>query len=73
MKGWDLTAGAAKLELAVQSLQATTDLLEESWNDEAFQRFRDTHLTPMEPKVKLVLDAVRRLSELLANAQRDCE
>ena len=72
MKTWDLAAGAGKLELGLKSLQIAADDIGQSWDDDAYRRFVDSYLTPLEPRVRTLLDAVRRLAEVLANAERQC-
>lgn len=72
MRNWDLTSGAAKLELAMQSLQTARAEARQYWNDEAHDKFQETYLAPMEPKLRNLLDAVHRLAEVLANAERQC-
>jgi|WetSurMetagenome_2_1015567.scaffolds.fasta_scaffold967177_2 hypothetical protein len=72
MKTWDLTAGAGKLELAMDSLRAAGAEVEQSWDDEAFRKFQETYITPLEPKVQNFLDALQRLNEVLTDAERQC-
>jgi hypothetical protein len=72
MKTWDLTSGAAKLELAMQSLAATVAETEEHWDDETYASFRQTYLAPLEPKVRMALDAMHTLAALLHRAERAC-
>jgi uncharacterized protein YukE len=69
---WDLTAGAAKLELAVETLQSKVAEIGEAWTDEAYARFLETYLEPIRPRMKTVLDAIHRLSEVLNAAERQC-
>jgi uncharacterized protein YukE len=72
MKAWDLTAGTAKLELALKTLQARTAEIGEAWGDDAYARFLATYLEPIEPQMKTLIDAVHRLSEVLNAAERQC-
>ena len=72
MRLWDLTAGAAKLELAVETLQSKVAEIGEAWTDEAYARFLETYLEPIRPRMKTVLDAIHRLSEVLNAAERQC-
>jgi hypothetical protein len=32
----------------------------------------ETYVTPVEPQIKVFLDAIHRLAEVLANAERAC-
>ena len=72
MRAWDLTAGTAKLELALKTLQAKTAEIGESWTDEAYARFLETYLEPIQPRMKTMIDAIHRLSEVLDAADRQC-
>jgi len=73
MRLWDLSAPAAKLSLALETLEAATFDVGQQWNDENFERLQETYLDPLKPSVHQALDAIQRLSEILANAQRECE
>ena len=72
MRLWDLTGGTAKLELALQTLQAKAADIGEAWSDEAYTRFLETHLEPIAPRMKTLIDAINRLSEVLNTAERQC-
>jgi hypothetical protein len=72
MRHWDLSSGAAKLDQALKSLQAAGLEVGESWDDQTYQRFVETYLRPLEPRVKNMLTAVHRLAEVLAGAERQC-
>ena len=72
MRLWDLTSGAAKLELALKTLQTKTADIGDDWSDEAYTRFLETHLEPIEPRMKTMIDAIHRLSEVLNTAERQC-
>ena len=72
MKSCDLSAGAAKLELAIKSLRTTISAVEQQWNDETHRQFQEAHLAPIEPKVRGTFDAIARMGEVIAAAERDC-
>ena len=72
MRRWDLAAGTAKMEMAYKQLQAASADIAESWADETNRRFVETYLAPVEPRLKVLLDAIHRLAEVLANAERQC-
>jgi uncharacterized protein YukE len=69
---WDLTAGAAKLELALKTLQTKTADIGEAWTDEAYARFLETYLEPIAPRMKTMIDAIHRLSDVLNAAEQQC-
>jgi len=72
MRLWDLTGGTAKLELALKALQTKTAEIGEAWTDDAYARFLETHLKPVESRMKTMIDAIHRLSEVLSAAERQC-
>ena len=72
MRLWDLTGGTAKLELALQTLHAKVADIGDAWSDEAYARFLETYLEPIEPRMKTMIDAIHRLSEVLNTAERQC-
>ena len=72
MRLGDRTGGAAKLELAWKTLQTKSADIGEAWSDEAYARFQETYLEPIEPRMKTMIDAIHRLSEVLNTAERQC-
>jgi hypothetical protein len=68
----DLVTGAAKLSGSLKNLSLHWDETKEQWQDVACRRFEEDHLAPLEPKIRLTLDAVARLADALERAQRDC-
>lgn len=72
MKTWDLTTGAANLEDAMKTLATARSETAELWDDETNRKFQEEYLAPLEPRVRRVLDAIHRLAEVMARAQRDC-
>ena len=72
MRLWDLSAGTAKLELAMDSLKKTTVEVQEHWDDETFRSFVETYLVPLEPRVQRAMNAIHRVAGVLARAEREC-
>jgi hypothetical protein len=72
MRLWDLSGGAAKLELALKTLQTKAADIGEAWSDEPYSRFVETYLDPLEPRMKTMIDAVHRLAEVLNISEREC-
>jgi hypothetical protein len=73
MKSCDLSAGAAKLELALKSLRTTLSAVEEQWNDESHRKFRENHLASIDPSVRSMFDGISRMAEVIAAAERECD
>jgi hypothetical protein len=72
MKHFDLSAGAAKLEMAAKTFRTTFAGVDPQWTDAARRGFQEEHLAPIEPNVKKMLAATARLADLLMAAQRQC-
>jgi hypothetical protein len=72
MKTWDLTAGAGKLEMALETLHTANVEVEKYWNDEANHKFQEIYIVPLKPKVRALLEAIERLAEVLDAADRHC-
>jgi hypothetical protein len=72
MRNWDLTGGAARLSMAMKNLHKAVDQTSEHWDDVARQRFDRTYLEPLEPKMREVLEAVKRLEQVLLEADHAC-
>ena len=72
MKSWDFASGAAKLELAMKSIQIADADVVQYWDDAAHEKFQETYLEPLEPKIRNMLEAIHRISEVFAIAERQC-
>ena len=72
MKTWDLTSGASKLDLAMQSLVKTVRNAEDDWDDATYQRFQQQYIAALEPKVRMAIDAIHTLEQVLLGAERAC-
>jgi hypothetical protein len=73
MRRCDLATGAARIRHAMEKLDIAWNEASGSWNDAVSRRFRERHLDPMIPKVKLALDAIARMSLLMDEVERDCD
>ncbi len=72
MKEWDLHVPAGKIELALKTLRITLAAVESQWTDQARNQFHETHLSPVEPNVRSMLDAINELNDVLNAAERQC-
>ena len=73
MKKCDLTTPAARIRHALESLEIVWRHRADEWDDVVSRRFAEHQLEPMIPKVKISLDAIGRMHQLLTEVQRDCE
>jgi hypothetical protein len=72
MRAWDLNSGAVRIEEAMKDLNSAKLRIAELWNDKVYHEFQETHLEPLDPLVRRTLEAIRRMAEVLAKAERDC-
>lgn len=72
MRLWDLSSGAGRLEQAMKELTNAQLRIVDQWSDQTYHEFREHHLEPIDPLVRRTLEAVRRMAEVLAKAERDC-
>jgi hypothetical protein len=68
----DLSIGIAKLETAMEMLQARRHAAAAAWDDETFRQFEERYFAPLEQKVRRALDAAHRLAQVLERARREC-
>ncbi|MCH2115474.1 MAG: hypothetical protein MK171_11270 [Pirellulales bacterium] len=73
MRRWDLDTSAAHLRDAKDDLQIAWQQTEQLWQDAVSQNFCESELEPIGPAIKLTIDAVARMQQLLNQMQRDCE
>ena len=69
----DLTTGAAKLNKSVEILQESWADTKEHWDDENSRNFEENYLDPLGPQIKMALDAINRVAEVLQRAERECQ
>ena len=69
----DLATGAARIRHALENVEIVWSEASSQWNDAVSRRFREHHLDPMVPRLKLALDAIARMSLLMNEVERDCE
>lgn len=73
MKRCDLYTPAGRIRHALEELEAAWRRNSDEWDDAVSRRFAEQRLEPMIPRIKLALDAIGRMHQLLTEAQRDCE
>jgi hypothetical protein len=73
MKRCDLTTPAARIRHALENLETVWQHRADEWDDAVSRRFAEHQLEPMIPKVKIALDAIGRMHQLLTEVQRDCD
>lgn len=73
MKKCDLSTPASRIRHSLDNLEAVWQHSTDEWDDPVSQRFAERQLEPMIPKIKIALDAIGRMHQLLTEVQRDCE
>jgi hypothetical protein len=73
MRKCDLSTGAGRIRHALENLEIVWSEAAEQWNDAVSRRFREEHLEPIVPRLKLSLDAISRMELLINEVERDCE
>jgi hypothetical protein len=73
MRRCDLATGSGRIRHALENLEAVWSEISDQWDDSVSRRFREQHLDPMIPHVKLALDAISRMALLMDEVERDCE
>ena len=69
----NFSGGIAKLHSATETLARDWETTKEFWNDETSRAFEENHLQPIFQQLKETVEATARLSEVLGQAQRECE
>ncbi len=73
MRKCDLATGSARIRHSLEHLEITWNEISDQWDDSVSKRFREQHLEPMIPRLKLGLDAISRMNLLIDEVERDCE
>jgi hypothetical protein len=73
MRKCDLATGAGRVRYALEDLETAWNQISDEWNDSVSRRFREHHLDPIVPHVKLALDAIGRMDLLMDEVERDCD
>lgn len=73
MKKCDLSTPASRVRHALEHVETVWQQSADEWDDSVSRRFAESHLEPMIPKLKIALDAIGRMHQLLTEVQRDCE
>lgn len=68
----DLSTPAARIYSALETLQVAWATVSEHWNDANSRSFEEEHLFPLAMTVKIALDAVGRMDEIVHHAEKAC-
>jgi hypothetical protein len=73
MKTADVQTSAARLKEGFEMLNIRWQMSQDVWQDQARVHFEERHLIPLEAPVGISLESIRRLGNVLARAQKECE
>jgi hypothetical protein len=73
MKTADVQTSAARLKEGFEMLNIRWQMSQDVWQDQARVNFEERHLIPLEAPVGISLESIRRLGNVLARAQKECE
>jgi hypothetical protein len=73
MRKCDLESGSLKIRHALEALQENWQNTTDHWDDAVSRHFQEHHLDPIVPRVKIALDAMGRMQQLVDEIQKDCE
>jgi hypothetical protein len=68
-----LSVGHSMLQDATKKLEIKWERVRRDWDDEMARRFDVEFISPLRPRVKASLAAIGRVSDIVAQARRDCE
>lgn len=72
MKNWELNSGMARLQDALDTLEAVWGDTASYWNDPTSQRFQETYLEALQADARIAMTAIQRIAEILSQADRAC-
>jgi hypothetical protein len=73
MKICDLQSGSGQLAQAFSHLKESWIAAKAHWHDEASRAFEEQHLHEIPARLQVMTAAVQRLTDALAQAERECE
>ena len=68
----DLDSGVGRLTKSLAELRERVQDVKTQWNDATMQQFEDNHLREIPARMRLLATAIERLSEVVAQAEREC-
>lgn len=73
MKPGDLGPGGGQLREALKILQAKWDETADWWTDDKRREFEQDYVAPIEPRARITLERLNRLSQMFQQARKECE
>ena len=73
MKATDVQSSASRLKEGFEMLNLRWQMSSDVWQDHARANFEERHLRTLDGPVMISLESIRRLSNVLSRAQKECE
>lgn len=62
-----------RLQQSIKDLMLKWDKANAYWDDKVSRDFKETVLDPLEPKIRVTMEAMEEMSGLLQRVKRECE
>ena len=62
-----------RLQQSLKELNLRWEKANEHWDDKVSRDFKEKVIDPLEPKVRLTMDAMEEMSAMLHKMKRDCQ
>lgn len=62
-----------RLQQSIKDLMLKWDKANAYWDDTVSRDFKETVLDPLEPKIRVTMEAMEEMSGLLQRVKRECE
>ena len=73
MRFCDLNTGLGQLTEAFSHLREQLAEVKTHWNDDTSRQFQQTHLEPILPRIRLTINAIQHLTEVLSAAEKELD
>ncbi len=68
-----IESSRTRLQASIKELMLKWDKANAYWDDKVSRDFKETVLNPLEPKIRVTMEAMEEMSGLLHRLKRDCE
>ncbi len=68
-----IESSRTRLQQSIKDLMLKWDKANVYWDDKVSRDFKETVLNPLEPKIRVTMEAMEEMAGLLQKLKRDCE
>ena len=68
-----IESSRTRLQQSIKELMLKWDKANAYWDDKVSRDFKETVLNPLEPKIRVTMEAMEEMSVLLHRLKRECE